>query len=97
MILHTINTAPGNSAFADCLRLAGPEDAILLMGDAVYAALAQTDACSQLLGNEAEVYVLASDALAAGITERIDSHIAVQDFDDFVALTDRFPRQMAWF
>ncbi|MEH6589663.1 MAG: sulfurtransferase complex subunit TusB [Halioglobus sp.] len=97
MILHTINKAPGNTAFTECLRLATPDDAILLIGDAVYAALAQTDACTQLLGTEAELYVLAADTLTAGISDRIDKHIKVQDFDGFVSLTERFPRQMAWF
>jgi tRNA 2-thiouridine synthesizing protein B len=96
MVLHTINTAPANSAFTDCLRLAGPEDAILLVGDGVYAALAHTEASSRLLESEAEVYVLASDALAAGVSSRIDSHFSLRDFDGFVSLTERFPLQMAW-
>jgi tRNA 2-thiouridine synthesizing protein B len=96
MVLHTINSAPGNSAFTDCLRLAAAEDAILLVGDGVYAALAHTDACSGLLKSGIEVYVLASDAQAAGISSRIDSHFSLRDFDGFVALTERFPRQLAW-
>ena len=97
MILHTINAGFLNTAFTDCLRIAGPGDAILLTGDAVYAALDHTEACTALKKHAAEVFVLESDAHAAGILERMSQELMSVDFDGFVSLSERFPRQMAWY
>lgn len=96
MILHTLNTSPGNCAFSDCLRIIAAGDALLLMGDGVYAAIAETDAGAALQASGAEIYVLAADATAAGLKNLIDEATHV-DMDGFVALTERFPRQQAWY
>jgi tRNA 2-thiouridine synthesizing protein B len=97
MILHTINTGPGSSDLTDCLRVAGAEDAILLTGDGVYIALEGTGCCSGLLKTRAEIFILESDAKAAGVMGRISSAASVVDFNGFVELTERFPRQIAWY
>ncbi len=97
MILHTINTGPGSPAFQDSLRIANGDDAILLTGAGVYAALDNTRACEQLLDSGAEILVLEADTRAAGILERVNKRIAMTDFDGFVSLTERFPRQLAWY
>ena len=97
MILHTFNTGPGAAAFQDCLRIATSDDAILLTGDGVYAALEHSCACIELLAAGIEAHVLEADARAAGIVERLSSRITVADYDDFVTLSERFPRQMAWY
>ena len=97
MILHTLDTGPGGAAFRDCLRIAGSDDVILLTGAGVYAALDNTSACEQLLESGAEIFVLEADTRAAGILERINNKIAMTDFDGFVSLTERFPRQLAWY
>ena len=96
MILHTLNAAPGSAAFTDCLRLIAAGDALLLMGDGVYAAMAQTDAGAALQASGAEIYVLGADATAAGVKNLIDE-VSCLDMDGFVALTERFPRQQAWY
>ncbi len=95
MILHTLNASPSSSAFDDCLCLLGPEDALLLMGDAVYAAVTGTPAWERLRASAAEIFVLEKDARAAGITSALPANIV--DMDAFVALTERYPRQMAWY
>jgi tRNA 2-thiouridine synthesizing protein B len=97
VILHTLNTGPRESAFHDCLRIATAGDAILLMGAGVYGALRSTDACSQLLKTGAEVYLLRDDAQAAGILGQLDDQIQSVDMDGFVTLSERFPRQLAWY
>ncbi len=97
MILHTLNTGSLSTAFADCLRIASRGDAILLTGDAVYAALDHTGACTALENHAAEIFVLESDAHAAGILERLSQEFVPVDFDGFVSLSERFPRQMAWY
>ena len=94
MILHTINAAPGSAAFNDCLRVAAPEDAIVLLGNAVYAVLEIHGAREQLLSSGAAVYVLAEHAAAAGLGAC--EAIAAIDMDRFVALSEHYPRQQAW-
>ena len=96
MILHTLNASPGNTAFRDCLRVIAAGDALLLMGDGVYAAIADTDASTALQASGAEIYVLGPDATAAGVKNLIAEATRV-DIDGFVALTERFPRQQAWY
>jgi tRNA 2-thiouridine synthesizing protein B len=96
MILHTLSAAPSSSAFVDCLRVARSGDAGVLMGEGVYAALAGSRAWEQLLGNGAELYLLYSDALALGVTEPAEGGNCI-DMDGFVALTERFERQQAWY
>lgn len=97
MILHTLNAGPGTAVFKDCLRIATSDDAILLTGDGVYAALEHTSACIELLATEIDVHALEADALAAGIVDRLSNQITISDYDDFVTLSERFPRQLAWY
>ncbi len=96
MILHTLNASPSSAAFADCLRLISPGDALLLLGDGVYAALPGTPARLALDDSAVQLYVLHDDAAAAGILGRIDSAHLI-DIQGFVELTERFSRQMAWY
>ncbi len=96
MILHTLNASPASASFADCLSLLAPGDALLLHGDGVYAALAGTSAGESLLASGASLYLLEDDALAAGILSRTIA-ITPIDMTDFVELTERFPRQLAWY
>ncbi len=97
MILHCISAAPDSLAFKDCNRLLHKGDAILLIGDGVYGALCGTAACDNLLRSGADLYLLESDGAAAGILERLDHHTTVVNFDGFVALTEKFPKFLAWY
>ena len=96
MILHTLNALPSSSAFHDCLKLARAGDALVLMGDGVYAALQGTTYCDALQATGIELYALAPDALAAGITEPAPG-ISLIGMDSLVTLTERFSRQQAWY
>jgi tRNA 2-thiouridine synthesizing protein B len=96
MILHTLNAPPSSSAFNDCLRLAQSTDALVLLGDGVYAALTGTEALSAIQASGAELYLLQRDAVAAGITGAAPDVTAIT-MDELVALTERFPRQQAWY
>lgn len=97
MILHTINAAAGATAFRDCLRVGKPGDALLLMGDGVYAALAGGEAASMLVDSGIEVHILEPDARSAGILTQLPAYYSLVDYDGFVELTERFTRQMAWY
>lgn len=96
MILHCLNASPASAAFADCLRLVGADDALLLLGDGVYAALADTDHRAALDGCGAALYALREDAAAAGVLARMAGVVLV-DIDGFVELTERCSRQLAWY
>ncbi|MEJ2533873.1 MAG: sulfurtransferase complex subunit TusB [Halioglobus sp.] len=86
MILHTLATTPGRDAFDNCLAILSPEDAVVLLGDGVYAGIRKTEACKRLR----------ADALAAGLIERLGP-ITVVDMEGFVSLTERYPRQLGWY
>ena len=96
MPLHTLNKAPGHNAYSDCLGLLAASDALLLLGDGVYAALATTPAAARLAATGAAIYVLRADALAAGVVKRLMPEATVIDDAGFVALTEQWPQQLAW-
>ncbi|MCB1695854.1 MAG: sulfurtransferase complex subunit TusB [Halioglobus sp.] len=96
MTLHTLNASPASAAFADCLRLLTAGDALLLMGDGVYAALAGCSHRAELDTSGAMLYVLRDDAAAAGVLDRVDG-VTVVDIDGFVTLSEQYARQLAWF
>lgn len=96
MILHTINASPSSNAFRECLRLVQKEDAVLLMGDAVYAAIQDTRVCQDLFVSGAEILVLEADAVATGVITVI-SDVQLIGMPGFVELTERFPLQQAWY
>jgi len=97
VILHTLNAAPGSPAFRECVRLLCPEDALLLLGDGVYAALSGTAACKDLSHTDAKLYLLEPDGAAAGVLGRLGDNIRPIDFDAFAGLTEQYAKQQAWY
>lgn len=97
MILHTLGCSPTHPAFSDCLRLLASDDTVLLLGDGVYAALAGSSAAQDLAASGARVQVLEADARAAGVLERLAEGVTIADYDGFVALSEHYPRQQAWY
>tara|TARA_B100001540_G_scaffold287328_1_gene281747 strand:+ start:639 stop:926 length:288 start_codon:yes stop_codon:yes gene_type:complete len=95
VVLHTLAASPASAAFADCLRVLRAGDAVLLLGNGVYAAC-DRDALESLAQSGAQLYLLEDDARAAGVTAETDCASRV-DMDAFVALTERFPKQLAWY
>lgn len=96
MVLHTLNASSTSLAFQDCLRAATQGDAILLLGEGVYGAITGSEACSQLQESAARVLVLDSDSLAAGLDTETLAFPNI-DIDGFAALTEYYPRQLAWY
>ena len=96
MILHTLNCSSNSESFRDCLRTAQFGDAILLLGDGVYSALANSESAQALHDSAAKVMALDTDVLAAGLETRLGS-TPVVDMDGFVALSEYYPRQLAWY
>ncbi len=96
MILHTLSVSARHPAFSDCLLSAVQGDTILLLGDGVYAALRGSDASAQLQAHAAKIMVLDSDAAAAGLAGDKSSFPLI-DIAGFVALSEYYPRQLAWY
>ncbi len=97
MILHTLNGAPDSTAFRDCIRLLQAGDALLLMGDGVYAVLSDSGACLALKNTGAELYLLQPDTAAAGLLTLVDSALTIVGYEGFAELTERYTTQQAWF
>jgi len=97
MVLHTLNATAMSPAYRDCLQLLRPGDAVLLLGDGVYAGLAGSAAARDLVSSGAQLYALEPDARAAGVQERLVDAIALTDYRGFVALSERFSQQQAWY
>lgn len=97
MLLHTLCRSPAHSALRDCLAVLGPNDALLLLGDGVYAALADGEAAALLAASGANVFVLEADAALAGVEGQLLPGAAVVDDEGFVALTEHYSRQLAWY
>lgn len=96
MILHTLNAGPDSDSFHDCLRSAGTGDTILLIGDGVYCGLTNGAALRSIRDCPARLLALETDAAAAGVSDRLED-IPLIDMDAFVALSEYYPRQLAWY
>lgn len=96
MVLHTLNALPASTAFRDCIAMAGPSDCILLLGQGAYAAKADSTGLSELASCGARICLLRDDMRAAGIESGLAA-TALLDMAQLVALTEEFPRQLAWY
>jgi len=99
-ILHTVNKSPfERNSLESCLKFANSGDPVLLIEDAVYAALKGTNAEGQVkaaLENQS-VYVLGPDLKARGFSEdRVMEGIKVVDYSGFVDLAAENDKVQAW-
>ena len=101
MLLHTVNKSPFEKGSLDtCLRLAKQGSTILLIEDAVYAAMQGTVIEGKI--SEAmkrySVCALSSDLKARGLDEgRLLNGIKVVDYDGFVDLVAEHDAVQSWF
>lgn len=93
--LHLINKSPHSSdALEACLRVIAADDAILLIEDGVYAAMAGSESARAL----ADVgFALKADLEARGLQARLAAGIGTVDDGGFVELCTRCDRVMSWF
>jgi len=106
MLLHTVNKSAFNhSALGDCLRVAAPNDAVLLIENGVYGALNssqdETDysqRIKQLSANGARFYVLRADCEARGLDDSALLPVfQVTDDAGFVALAAEASATQSWY
>jgi tRNA 2-thiouridine synthesizing protein B len=99
-MLHTVNKSPfERNTLASCLRLAKKGSAILLIEDAVYAALAGAAAAGGIAGRTGDFsfYVLGPDIAARGLGDAalIDG-VEVVDYEGFVDLVAGHEATHSW-
>lgn len=94
-MLHIINKSPFlNGALESCIRFLNDGDTLILIEDAVYAAMTDTDK-SNLIEDIAEnykVYATSADLSARGI-DRIIGSVEKASYEDFVDLIEKEPTQ----
>jgi tRNA 2-thiouridine synthesizing protein B len=95
--LHMLSHSPfSDSRLSSCLRLLGPNDALLLCGDAVYAlqpGSAQRQAL-ELMPNSIGLFALDEDLNARAIDSPL--RLQVVDYAGFVELSCRFDKVNSW-
>ncbi len=97
MVLHTYSAAPDHGSLEQCLDSLGQDDALVLLADGVYCALAGSAAAQRLLDSGASLYALLPDARARGVEGRCTAGVELVDFDRLVELSESCPRQLAWY
>jgi len=98
-MLHIVNKSPFERNSLDaCLKHAKAGSAILLIEDAVYAAVkgtAVTEQVKKAMGNHA-IYALWPDLEARGMQERSIEGIKLIDYSGFVELTAEHSNVQSW-
>ena len=99
-MLHTVNKSPYERNSLDtCMRLAKNGSTILLIEDAVYAAVKGTAVEDQMKAatKQHHVYVLGPDLKARGLDEtKLIKNINVVDYTGFVELTVEHDCVQSW-
>ncbi len=103
MILHLINKSPDqSSALKECVNLlqgAGRSHALLLIEDAVYAALVNDTNKDflELIGKyDLPCYVLKEDLFARGISDKVSSSFTLVDYSGFLQLSIDYAKVQSW-
>lgn len=94
--LHVIAHSPfGDERLASCLRLLGPQDALLLCGDATYALKAGTEpfAALQAANLGERLFALAEDLQARALDSQLAKAV---DYPAFVELTLHHDKVNSW-
>lgn len=95
-ILHTWNkAATGHSNFKQGLACMSTTDSLLLLEDAVYLVL-DTGQLKILASTTTQLYALAEDLAARGISAKIPPAIKVVDYKEFVALCLTHDKLVNW-
>jgi tRNA 2-thiouridine synthesizing protein B len=95
--LHLLSHSPfSDSRLGSCLRLLGPQDGLLLSGDAVYAlqpGTAQRQAL-ELMPAGIELFALEEDLQARAL--QVPARVRAIDYQTFVELCGRYAKVNSW-
>ena len=99
MQLHTVKSSPlTDTSLAQCLNYLGERAGLLLMQDAVTAAIDGHPWRSRLaqLADKHKLYVLQEDLVARGIPDRVSAPFEVIDSARFVSLCLEYDAVQSW-
>lgn len=95
--LHIVAASTANSAaLARCLRAAAPGDALLLMGNGVYSAIATDFPRHQARGKQISWFALAADLERRAIGDRLPDSVQRVDDAGFVDLVVAHQPIVSW-
>ena len=95
--LHIVAASTANStALARCLQVAAPGDALLLIGNGVYCAIAADFPRHQTRGKEITWFALAADLEQRAIDERLPDSVQRIDDAGFVDLVVAHQPVVSW-
>ncbi|ATE77009.1 sulfurtransferase complex subunit TusB [Pseudomonas frederiksbergensis] len=93
--LHVLSHSPfGDERLGSCLRVIGPNDALLLSGDAAYALQPGTAPFSSLFARNLKLFVLAEDAQARAL--QVPDWASAIDYPAFVELSIHYDKVNSW-
>lgn len=94
--LHIVNDFPDSSALARCLYAADTGDAVLLISNGVYAAVAAGFDRHRIKGRGVSWFALAADVQSRGLVSRLAEGIALVDDGGFVDLVVEHQPIVSW-
>ena len=92
-MLHIIKSQSG---LTDAINFIQPDDAVLLVEDAVYALFHQSSPLIGLKDQKDRCWVLQEDLLARGLVELANVDAQLTDFKGFVYLTEQHAQSITW-
>jgi tRNA 2-thiouridine synthesizing protein B len=98
-VLHIVNKSPyEKTALASCLAHATKGSAVLLIEDAVYAAVKGGAAEAELKHamGRVEMYALGPDLEARGVKDRVIDGVKLVDYGGFVDLAAEHRTSQSW-
>lgn len=100
MTLHTVNKNHPADALANCLQVAGPDDAVVLIENGVYNAVQNTVGSALLLAaieKNIPLYLLITDAKARGVSGKLIAACKMITDEQWVTLATEHDNMAAWF
>ncbi len=98
-MLHTVNKSPfEKDSMTSCLRLSADGSSILLIEDAIYAALDGTsvsDSVKEAMKSK-KIYALQEDINARGVQGKVMDGIEQVDYAGFVKLVTEHDKVQSW-
>ncbi|MGV3002186.1 sulfurtransferase complex subunit TusB [Vibrio sp. E150_018] len=92
-MLHIIKSQSG---LADAINVIQPDDAILLIEDAVYALFRQSSLLTGLKDQKDRCWVLQEDLGARGLVGLASVSAQLTDFKGFVYLSEQHSQSITW-
>lgn len=87
-MLHIVNQSPSVSpALSNCLRIASPGDAVILIEGGVYAATLSLFETFQSSSGKIIFYAITADIQARGLESSMSDQVTLIDYTQFVDLT----------